>query len=78
MSAFSPIYDVSAAGCVANATLCAPAPKDGADGPASIDFPPANAAMAAPKAAARGWRRLIEALLNLISGPTLERSQGAV
>jgi hypothetical protein len=77
MNAFSPFYDVSAAGSMA-ATVCARDVRE----PASMREPaPFAAAPRAPCpalsiAACRkaGWRRLAEALVDLVSGPRLPPS----
>jgi hypothetical protein len=74
MNGFPPVYDVSAAGSMA-ASLCA----SGARERAAAEPPPFAAAptpgCAAPIAACRkaAWRRLVGALVGLISGPRLQR-----
>jgi hypothetical protein len=73
------MYDAAIAGSLASATLCSQAAEPiGAVPvagrlPASLGRPPVSPA---PQAAVcrRGWRRLLDNLLSLVSGPTLERS----
>ncbi|MDE3176076.1 MAG: hypothetical protein KGM15_08250, partial [Pseudomonadota bacterium] len=68
----SPTYDTFTAGSLASATLCAqPAEAPAPAGPAfaaSLSETAASAPLVARKC---GWRRLVEAILSPISGPTL-------
>jgi hypothetical protein len=74
MNVFSPFYDVSAAGSMA-ATVCAREARDQAPARPPAPFAAApRASCPAPAAAAcrkAGWRRLADALFDLVSGPRL-------
>jgi len=75
MSIVSPFHDACVAGCVANASLHPSAKREAPTHREAASFTPApmRAEASAPQAApcrAR-WRRLFDALLGLVSGPTL-------
>ncbi len=72
MSAFSPFYDVSAAGSMA-ATVCAREAREQAppEAPPPFAATPQGSCAGLPEAMCRktGWRRLAGALFDLVSGP---------
>lgn len=71
MSIVSPFHDAGVAGCVANASLYAPA-KTQAPAPCEAAFAPSSlCAQTQPQAAPRRRRRLFEAMFSLVSGPTM-------
>ena len=73
-------YDVSAAGSLANAALCAPSPQEAPAAGSACPCAATAARAAAPVARTvcrTGWRRVIESLLALVSGPTLEQARRA-
>ncbi len=72
MTAVSLLFDGSVAGSLANASLCATEAKKASAPDLASTFDPAAPARACPIAAKTKWRRLADALLSPISGPTLE------
>lgn len=73
MNAVSPLHDASVCGSLANATLCgAPAPKEPTPREATAPDDAAPRVASAPQSVPcqTKWRRLMEALLSPISGPT--------
>jgi len=80
MNAFTPFYDAAGAGSMAEA-LCARAPLETrAAEPAPFATAPRTpcaALVAAPCKKAAGWRRIADAVFDLVSGPTLTPSATA-
>jgi hypothetical protein len=70
MNLVSPLFDASAAGSLANASLCGPSAKK-APPPAELVASPCAVRAAGPVACKTKWSRLIDALLSPISGPRL-------
>jgi hypothetical protein len=75
MSIVSPFHDMCVAGCLASAALSVSAKLEAADPAEAVEFAPcalhadAPAPQSAPSPAR--WRRIIDALVNLVSGPTM-------
>ena len=79
MSPFLPMFDASIAGSLASATLCSQtvAEPTVANSVGALPCAAARSLVAPPPQVAvcrSGWRRLIDGLLSLISGPTFERN----
>jgi hypothetical protein len=72
MNLVSPLFDASAAGSLANASMCGPSAKKPSP-PAEFVASPCAARAANSVACRTKWRRLIDAFLSPISGPRLPR-----
>jgi hypothetical protein len=75
MSIVSPFHDMCVAGCLASAALGVSAKKEAAEPAEAADFAPCplRADTPAPQAAPAHprWRRIADALFDLVSGPTM-------
>ena len=71
MSIVSPFHDICVAGCLANASLAGAAKKEAPAPFSEAPFAPSSTDAQTLAQAAPRRRRAFDALLNLVSGPTM-------